>query len=262
MSAYELRLYRYIGGRLPAVPHATAIVNRILGPIYLRKHRSPIQVDVLGVKMELNPHEAVDRNLLFCPQLYDPLEIGFMLKVLGAEDVFVDVGSHIGFYSLMASKKIARGSIVAIEADPFTFKRLEKNVELNGINVTLVNKGVGDKREDLVLNVQDSGNRGGSSFISGIESNQTITVHCYPLLDILNECGIEKITCMKLDIEGFEFKVLKHFFENAESKLFPKYIISEFVNEAETSGSQLELLEANGYSVVAKSVYNLILERG
>jgi len=94
----ELRLLRFIGHSLPSIPHASGVVNRILKPFYLRKPRAVVQSDVMGLRMELDPTERWMGNLLFCPQLYDPVEVDFLMRHLDSTDAFVDVGAHIGFY--------------------------------------------------------------------------------------------------------------------------------------------------------------------
>lgn len=82
----------------------------------------------------MNPVECVDANLLFSPQLYDPVEVQLMLTELDDKDNFIDIGANIGFYSLIATKKIKKGRVVAIEANPITYLKLKKI--LNEITLT------------------------------------------------------------------------------------------------------------------------------
>lgn len=76
-----------------------------LRSIYARKPR-PIMHKVrrLGFEFELNPNECVDGAILFYPQLYERREISFIRSVLPSGGTFLDVGSNIGFYSLVASR--------------------------------------------------------------------------------------------------------------------------------------------------------------
>jgi FkbM family methyltransferase len=205
----------------------------------------------------LDPGEAVDGNLIFCPQLYDTAEIHFLLTHLADEDTFVDIGSHKGFYSLMASRRITRGRILAVEADPQTFASLRRNIELNHLAVTAVHCGVSDREEMLPLNVQVSGNRSGSSFLG--TSELQVTVACRPLAKIVDDTGLLRITCMKLDIEGFEHKVLKSFFEQANPDLHPRYIITELHPDPSLrTGDLLGLLAAREYEEILRTGLNRI----
>ena len=262
MKDIELQLYMSIGHMLPKISHTSGVVNRFLKPFYNRAKRDYIITNVMGKLMELDPSEDVDGNLLFCPQLYDFKEMEFISKILKTDDCFVDVGSHIGFYSLMASKYIHAGKIVSIEADPGTFDRLNKNISLNNIsNSITVNRGVSDRSESLSLGLHVHGNKGGQSFL-GDKSNGVIDVRCSTLLDIINESGVGVIKLMKLDIEGYEYKVLSKFFTDADREYFPNYIITEYFGEdaSKTTGNQIKLLESYGYRQILKCRDNRILE--
>ena len=68
---------------------------------------------------------------------------------------------------------------------------------------------------------------------------------------------------MKLDIEGFEHKVLSHFIKNANKTLFPKFIITEFLGDESkySTGNQISLLKDYGYQDIKfHSGYNKILK--
>src|ERR1051325_3193678 len=53
-------------------------------------------------------------------------------------DIVVDVGAHIGKYTIIASKRVgANGKVIAIEAHPGNYEMLNRNIKLNGLtNVT------------------------------------------------------------------------------------------------------------------------------
>ena len=256
----ELDFYKWFGRTLPTIAHASGLINRIVKPIYNRKKRSLVVSDALGVQMELDPRECVDGNLLFCPQLYDYKEISFLLSVLDPDDVFVDVGSHIGFYSLMASKRIVDGRIIAIEANPATYNRLLANIGYNKANIEAINIGVSDQEEVLYLSKNLDNNSGGQTLS---ESTAGIEIACRSLLDILSESGIQRIKLMKLDVEGFEYRILQPFTRDANPELLPEYIITEHVNNfrSDEAHDQVSLLTDIGYTEVFKTHYNIVLEK-
>ncbi|PYO94571.1 MAG: hypothetical protein DMD62_04835 [Gemmatimonadetes bacterium] len=263
MPDRELRLLQFLGHRLPRMPHASGIANRILKPWYLRKRRARVVCDVLGLRMELDPRESVDGNLIFCPQLYDRIEIAYLLDHLGPDDTFVDIGAHVGFYALRATTRIRTGRVLAIEAAPETYATLQRNIRMNDANVTAVHCGVSDRVETLKLHLQETGNRGGNSFLlrQGL-GEYGVEVPCYPLVEILRRNEVERVTGMKIDVEGFEHKILKAFFDQAPAPLRPRFVITEFhpwlLGGAETTGDQIALLESLGYREVRRAAYNRI----
>src|ERR687885_407770 len=76
-------------------------------------------------------------------------------------DIVVDVGAHIGKYTLIASKRVGvNGKVVAIEAHPGNYEMLNRNIKLNGLtNVIPLNYAVYSKetKVKLYLPEQESG---------------------------------------------------------------------------------------------------------
>lgn len=258
----ELRAVLQFTRRLPKLRGAGALGN-LFRDFYLRKKRGDVIADVLDFKMQLNPAEMVDSALLLFPQVYDHREIAYMRDALAPGDVFLDVGANIGFYSLVASKCVgANGRVLAIEADPYSHKRLSSNVRLNAMeNVVALNIGVSDRQETLRLGVNAEGNRGESSFL--LQSDTGAEVACKPLLTLLRENGIAEVRGAKFDIEGFEFRVLQKFLEDAPHSLYPHFIIIEhnplWLEAA--GGDALSLLSACGYTPYRASKLNYIMVR-
>lgn len=248
----ELKLMLAITRRLPAVKGAGRIAN-YLRLIYLRRHRSVVRASVRRFTMALDPHEFVDGWLLFGPQFYEDGELRFLERHLEPDDVFLDIGAHIGLYSLVASRAVGGGGLVlAVEADPQTYARLCSHLQWNEArNVRALNLGVSDRAERRRLVITSATNRAASSLLW--EGDEGLEVDCRALLEILAESGIQTIGGAKFDIEGFEFRVLSRFFESASETLYPRFIITEFFEEwvPAAGGHTLELLSAFGYRVVA-----------
>lgn len=259
----ELKVILAITRSLPKIRGSGVLVNRFFRPIYCRKNRPSIWMDVHGFAMYLNPEECVDGGLLFFPQLYDRREISYLKQHLKAGDIFVDAGAHLGIYALLASRAVHNsGTVVAIEADPENFRRLAMNVDKNKItNIALCQTGISDKQETLSLKLNTTGNRGGNSFAAS-GGGAAVDVPCMPLLDILEQQGIRRLKGMKLDIEGFEARVLRAFFRDAGSVLHPDFVILEVNPGYSNQGSPVDILQDHGYRLALDCGLNMIFERG
>jgi FkbM family methyltransferase len=221
---------------------------------------------VQGIEMELDPHECVDAALLFYPQLYDRREIAFLRSTLKTGDIFVDVGAHLGFYSFVAAQQVGpTGRILAIEADPVTFGKLSQHIERNRTcHIAPINQGVSDKTEILPFWLNSSGNRGGNTFLPRESIGRcAVQVECRPLHHLLNDFHVPRVDGMKLDIEGFEYRVLRRFLREASRDMYPGFIIIEhnpaWVGEA--GGNAVDLLKSAGYRVQVRTKYNFIMLR-
>ena len=82
----------------------------------------------------------------------------------GANDVLIDVGSHIGAYAVVAAR---RGALVfAVEPDPSNFAVLQKNVQLNRLgNVVLVPRAISSRVGIVELSPAERWNTGSSSVV-------------------------------------------------------------------------------------------------
>lgn len=229
----------------------------------LRRDERLVDADVLGFRMQLDPREFVDCALLLMPHLYDYPEIGFLTAHLRPGDTFLDIGAHIGFYALLASRAVGPdGAVLAVEADPRTYARLCAMLRANGIgNVHALNVGVSDKAETLRLGAVPYPFKAASGFLS--KKPGAFDVPCRPLLDIVRERGVTAIRGAKLDIEGFEFRVLSRFLHEAPGDLLPEFIITEHhpVMVRRAGGDTLALLHRHGYRIHQKSTINYIMVR-
>lgn len=140
--------------------------------------------------------------------LHEFEDMGFLLHFLNPEDLFLDIGSNIGSYTILASGQIGAKTI-AFEPVPSTFKALTKNIELNNIDDKAIAMEVATGSAIGVINfttnldtinhvkVQQRNKGSKDSMEVPILTIDSITLnHGYPKL-------------AKIDVEGFETEVLK-----------------------------------------------------
>jgi FkbM family methyltransferase len=132
-------------------------------------------------------------------------------------DIVVDIGAHIGHYTIIASKRVgANGKVVAIEASPSNFEILNRNIKLNQLaNIISLNHVVYSKETKLKLYLpgEESGHTIYNTVISDRARNEDkfVEVNANTLDYLLQSKGIkqEQINWIKIDVEGAEFEVLK-----------------------------------------------------
>ena len=128
-------------------------------------------------------------------------------------DVVVDVGAHIGRYTITSSKRVGpNGKVIAIEAAPDNFDILNRNVQLNRLNnVVLLNCAAYSTQTRLKLYEPSAD---GSIYNTIMPSRagrngNYVEVNAGTLDSILDANGISKVDWIKIDVEGAEFEVLK-----------------------------------------------------
>lgn len=251
-----LKLLRMLTMLIPPLPFASAISNKIVKKLYCALFSGEATVIIWGdITMTLDPCDCVGGNLCFLPHLYDRWERSVLAQYLKPEMTFIDLGANIGAYSLWASKYLGpSGTIIAIEADPVTFHKLTTNLNQNHLDsqVLMVNSGISDKEEELDFFRNTSDNAGANSFV--VAHGEKVKVKCNSLAEVLNSLQVMKVDFLKIDIEGFELKVLKKFLHDAKKlpSLKPEYLLIEIVEgplwqNKKLLSDMLELLRCNDY---------------
>lgn len=206
------------------------------------------------------PCECVGGNLFFCPQLYDRDERIWIFENLEPNGIFVDIGANIGAYTLWAAGKLSNmGRILAVEADPDTFRVLQANLSFNSLKcaVLLENIGVSDTHESINFYRNTLGNDGANSFLETEDGALAFVLGAEPLYEIIRRNALTRIDFMKIDIEGFELKVLTRFFSDCENdcgKLLPRFVLIELDEGPRRDDIQyrdniLRLFAQTGYDV-------------
>jgi FkbM family methyltransferase len=93
---------------------------------------------------------AVDRYIspsLARAGVFEPFETELLLNEVRPGDTVLDVGAHIGYYTLLFARRVGpTGRVFAFEPDPANFALLRQNVALNGYhNVVLCPLAVSDR---------------------------------------------------------------------------------------------------------------------
>lgn len=134
-------------------------------------------------------------------------------------DIVVDIGAHIGPYTLIAAKRVGpTGMVIAIEADPANFDLLNRNISLNKLtNVIALNYAVYSKDEMIKLYLPSGEEQSSYTKYNTVMLDRApgetkfLEVKANKLDCILQEKGIkhDEINWIKIDVEGAEFEVLK-----------------------------------------------------
>ena len=163
-----------------------------------------------GFKLKIDPvkDNGVEKSIYYTGT-YEAGTLNIFDNLLNAGDYFFDIGSNIGLMSIFAAHKVGdNGTVHAFEPEPDTFKILKENCVINKLsNIKINNFALGDN--DGVANIYPNLdiNRGASSLVrtdGSIGKKIMITT----LDKYLSKYEIGSIRLIKIDVEGYELKVL------------------------------------------------------
>ena len=187
-------------------------------------------------------------------------EFNLIRDIVKKNDCCLDVGSNMGFYTIWFSK--FTNKILSFEPDQNNFRRLNKNIQINGLDkaITSINIALGDE-ERLV---SFTNHLDGENHISLSGNGELAQVKCRKLKNVLDEYGIHHIKYIKMDVEGFELSVLKGMTDLLEEKkvdIIQIEINKSVGNSGGTIPVLLEFIEKHQYILCSYDIYSREIKR-
>lgn len=163
-----------------------------------------------GLLMDLDTSDFLQREL-YVFRDFEPSIRREIIKRLKPGDTFLDIGANVGFYSMCASKVVHdTGAVYAFEPAPKTRKKLDRNLELNGIrNVVSVPIALSDSGGTQKFFLDANHNSGASSLRQSANSGEVIEVELNTYDNFAAEHGLSIPALVKIDVEGAEANVLR-----------------------------------------------------
>ena len=235
-------------------------IRRSLGPVagrllYRISQNSDHPVSVQGHKLFLAP-----RNGYPSPDMvgdrYEVSTTNLFKELLQPGMVFVDVGAHVGFFTLLAAREVGTtGKVYSFEPEPQNHSLLLKNLDFNGYsNVVAMQQAVSNKSgtTELFLSALDTGSHSiYSEAARGVTGS--VVVDTTTLDSFLEEAGWPQIDLIKIDVEGAEISVLdgmSRFLESQHSvNLIMEYCPSLIASAGSDPAKMLDRLMDLGFEI-------------
>ncbi len=173
---------------------------------------------------------------------------------ISQDDIIIDIGAHIGLFSLLVSKLCSDGKIFSFEPIQNNFNLLIDNLKSNKLqNVFPFNLAVSENSSEmkLFLNNDDSAHS-----VFG-KNNNFVTVKSIPLKRIFDENNINSCKILKLDCEGAEYEIIN----SLPDKYFDR--IQNIIIEYHLADSKPELgenlilkIKNAGYDITTRQHHN------
>ena len=135
---------------------------------------------------------------------YEPEQTALFEKMFMEGDVVLDLGAHVGYYTVLASVLVGdTGQVVVFEPEPENLYFLHRHVKLNKCdNVTVIEACVADSSGECTFCREGTGT-------GHIDEAGDLTVPVVSLDELLADGTIPLPDYMKIDVEGAELRVLQ-----------------------------------------------------
>lgn len=212
--------------------------------------------------MALNISSPFQRRAYFFPRAYwrrlMSLHFGrFIDATLKPGQVFLDVGSNIGYYTLFAADRVgASGGVVAFEPEPVTYESVLRSARANAFsNVRCVHAALSDRQDRLAFyQTEDGSAHSLVPEVKGRENRYSATVNVpVTSLDHMlanGELELTRIDLIKVDVEGEEARTVAGMVTSLAHFAYPDVW-------AEVRGPNGSTRAPNTYPAVAKVLCGL-----
>lgn len=264
-GGFWLRVSRSLPGGWPW--SRFALLARRLARLTLKGR--PVDTRLWGHRLRLHPDRSVsEARILFLPRSWDRPERALLAEWMAPGFTFVDVGANVGAYSFWVLSLAGDSArVVAVEPDPALARQLRYNVRINGAGerMRVVEAAVAGApgRGTLVLASRNSGrNRLAGGGDRGVVTRgaSAVPVRVVTLAAVVAQAELDRIDCLKVDVEGREADVIQPFLANAPRRLWPRRLIVELAHGRGGGGAGPGELEswllARGYRLVRRTKLN------
>lgn len=166
----------------------------------------------LGFRIWVNLADSAVSGAIMREQ-FEHSEVAFVQANVKSGDEVIDIGTNIGFFSLLFSKLVGReGRVVGFEPLSFLYEAAIKSVSENHFDQCAIhNVALSSERGSAQLIYAPGSTNWGGAFLSfdgvGLPDHASITVPLAPLSDFVSEISASFV---KIDVEGAEHLVMSN----------------------------------------------------
>ena len=204
-----------------------------------------LAVERQGLRWILNPSDFPQENLFWLGES-DRWDLFHARRMVRPGSVIFDVGANFGYYALMLAAGLrSECEVHAFEPTDATFERLSQHIALNRMECVHAHRLALSDAPGTATMQGRNGNSGAAFVEPGAGEVQVTTLDAF-----VGERGIRRLDFMKIDVEGFEEKVLRGG-EWVLRELRPAILLEIQPTTLERAGSSVrrlaDLLTSHGY---------------
>jgi FkbM family methyltransferase len=201
---------------------------------------------------------------IFINGIYEKETAALIISSIPANGTFLDIGANIGAVSVPVCKQRNDISTFCVEASKRMTRYLQENISVNKINnCTVFNRAIAAE-DGLSVNFFSPEELYGKGSMMPVFTQTAETVSTITLDTLVAENKIDKVSLIKIDVEGYEYHAFKGgekllSGENAPDILFEFADWTEELAKAVKPGDAQKLLMEYGYKLFSLNSKNQLL---
>lgn len=203
-----------------------------------------------GITMKIDISDYIGHYLYFG---FKDDEIQTLFNLCKEGSNVLDIGTNIGWVAHNLAQLSKTGLVYGFEPDPFNYDRCAENISLNNLkNLIVFPIGLGVDQANLGMQVRTPSNLGGNR-ITPLGTSSTRMVEIKKLDDVEMVQQLSKIHLVKIDVEGYELKVLRGARQTIEKHhpvLFIELDDNNLKDQGDSASALIQFLFDCGYEEV------------
>ena len=240
------------------------IFKRLIPSIIRRlPYGKKLFVTINNFQIFLNIKSSIDREI-YLKNIYDEKKFKFFENTIDLNkfDMFIDIGSYIGYYSLYLASKYKNLEVLTFEPIHESFSQINMSKEINKLdNMQLFNYALSDTEDEKNFWVTDLNKKSGFTLLDDNDLKKEVETNKYDY----NKLSFRKIKTeifdkkfkirnksifVKIDVERHEFQTLLgaiNFFTKSNNKIFLQIEIVDHLKD-----KVLKLLKIYNFNLIGE----------
>lgn len=184
------------------------LIYKIVPHSYTYPHSSFRKFNRFGVKLKADISDFLGHGLYFGYDNEESRSYDRLLNLVKPGFLCIDVGANIGYVSMRMGSAQRDVTVIGFEPDPLNYFRAKENLALNHFdNISIHHLGLGEQKGEAVMEIRTAGNLGGNRIGKSGTSGEKVPITTLDLF--FDQRERTAIDLIKIDVEGYELKVLK-----------------------------------------------------
>jgi FkbM family methyltransferase len=162
-----------------------------------------VEVETAVGPLLLPRADQIITQILLQGRFWEAPETRYLRSILGRGQAFVDVGAHVGYFSVLAAKRVGpSGTVIAVEPEARNLDLLHRNLARNGCSNAVVLPFAAHSVNGQMSLALEEENRGAHHLVPLGEA--VTRVDCVRLDDVLPTT----VDVVKIDAQGYDHEIV------------------------------------------------------
>jgi FkbM family methyltransferase len=228
------------------------------GAVYFGEHTA-LTGTRWGGMLLVDTREGVVTPDLVLHGIYEREVTEWLSSALSPGQVFLDVGANIGYFSVLAARKLGpAGHVYSVEPHPRMAEILRRNAWINGCGeiITLWRNAAWSESQTLTFNLRVNYAANSSAGVMTADAlahlqdeQESIDVEAVALDELLDQ--VPRVDVMKIDVEGSEVQAFRGFAKtldkNPDLEIMFEWSPGQIALVGDQPAELLDLLQSRNY---------------